>query len=82
MSVFDFNEGDCVRVRGNAKRHAGRTGRIIGIKVSTNKYGEDVLLYNVMFSATEAEQYVASRLIPIRATAQLNKDTPYQTRRK
>lgn len=59
---LDFMTGDCVQVRSG--EHAGKVGRITGVKYSDSRPGatKGMLLYNVQLSNLEAVQLPAGRL--------------------
>lgn len=59
---LDFEVGDLVQIQPNAKKFAGRIGRIIGIRYTKTKKGAETLAYCVQFSDKEANNYVASSL--------------------
>ena len=66
MRKFDYEVGDFVQIRANAKNNIGRIGLIIGVRFKDFENGP-ALVYTVKFSNKEAADFVPDHFNFIRS---------------
>lgn len=60
MRKLDFEVGDMIQIKSGDC--AGRIGRISGIRLAKTNQGNDILLYCIKFTNTDAVEFPAGRL--------------------
>jgi len=59
---LDFEVGDFVQIRANAKNHVGKVGVIIGIRFKKMDRVGDAILYSVKFSDKDGADFIADNM--------------------
>lgn len=68
MRKLDFEVGDVVQIRPNAKNHVGGVGLIIGSRYKKMNTAGEAIMYTVKFNDTDAADFIGDNMRFIRRT--------------